>query len=333
MGPVLKGLAVEGYRRHCLHDLARDWPETNCYVDLWIEVLSALGLDPVVGLGFTVRQDFEGDQFTFFKYMPADLETLYGAEILELAIFDDLIGHLEAQVGRGRLPVIELDGYFLPDTKGVSYKVEHTKTTIGVNVIDRAAKRIEYFHNAGYFALSGDDFDGLFRQIEAQKGVADQLFPYTEFVKLDRIERGPVQLAAVLDSFSRHFARRPLSNPIRAYKANFSVDADRLVSGPPAFFHKYTFNVLRQLGANNELLASHLGWMKDRGVAGLDRAIGATREISASAKSMQFQLARAVARRNFTSFNEPLDRMADAYDMAFEDLRGLFGGVERRLAS
>mgnify|MGYP003344902537 CR=1 FL=1 len=41
-------------------------------------------------LGFTLRQDFEGDQFTFFKPKAADLEALYGLEILELALYEDL---------------------------------------------------------------------------------------------------------------------------------------------------------------------------------------------------------------------------------------------------
>ena len=52
-----------------------DWPITNCYVDAWMLVLRAWGLDPLAGLGVTVAQDYEGDQFTFFKYLHEDLET------------------------------------------------------------------------------------------------------------------------------------------------------------------------------------------------------------------------------------------------------------------
>ena len=39
------------YRAHELHGPSRMWQETNCYVDLWIEVLSALGHDPHAMLG------------------------------------------------------------------------------------------------------------------------------------------------------------------------------------------------------------------------------------------------------------------------------------------
>ena len=36
-----------GYQSHFSHAGERIWPETNCYLDLWIETLHALGLDPV----------------------------------------------------------------------------------------------------------------------------------------------------------------------------------------------------------------------------------------------------------------------------------------------
>ncbi len=78
MPMVFPGLDPETYSVHALHSQERMWPETNCYVDLWIEVLNALGLAPEAMLGFTLTQDFEGDQFTFFKVPLEDLEALYG---------------------------------------------------------------------------------------------------------------------------------------------------------------------------------------------------------------------------------------------------------------
>ena len=72
----LKGLNPADYRPHELHGAGRDWPQTNCYVDLWIEVLHSMGYAPEAALGFTLLQDFEGDQFTFFKFPPEDLELL-----------------------------------------------------------------------------------------------------------------------------------------------------------------------------------------------------------------------------------------------------------------
>ena len=42
------------YAPHRIHGDGRVWSETNCYADLWIELLHALGRDPVAALPFTV---------------------------------------------------------------------------------------------------------------------------------------------------------------------------------------------------------------------------------------------------------------------------------------
>lgn len=117
-------LTPEGHQPHALHAAERIWPETNCYVDLWIEVLSALGLEPKAMLGFTLSQDFEGDQFTFFKVPLEDLEKLHGIRATELAVYEPVETHVETQIARGRLCLVEVDSYFLPDTNGVSYRLE-----------------------------------------------------------------------------------------------------------------------------------------------------------------------------------------------------------------
>ncbi len=71
-GPGLRVVPVDAssYRPHPLHATERTWTETNCYVDLWIELLHSLGLDPLAAAAFTISTDFEGDQWTFFKFPP-----------------------------------------------------------------------------------------------------------------------------------------------------------------------------------------------------------------------------------------------------------------------
>ncbi len=69
-------------------------------------------------LGFTVTQDFEGDQFTFFKVPLEDLESLYDIRVTELAIFDRVEAHVAEQIRRGRLCLVEMDSYFMPEPKG-----------------------------------------------------------------------------------------------------------------------------------------------------------------------------------------------------------------------
>jgi hypothetical protein len=306
------------HSRHELHHPERDWPQTNCYVDLWIELAAAAGFEPKAMLGFTIAQDFEGDQFTFFKPPLADLERLFGLRVEELALYDRVESHVERQIARGRVVLLEVDGYFLPDTRGVTYRLEHSKTTIAIARFDAAASRLEYFHNDGLFTLENDDFDGVLGRLPGQKR-ADTLFPYAEFVRFDsrRADAGDTREIAE-ELLRRHFARRPENNPLRSFSVEFprlwSVMEDR----PPGFFHSFAFNSFRQLGANFELLGSHLAWLRGDGF--FDAGIAECRLLSSSAKAMQFQVARAASRRRPFDPGAALEDMAGAYDRLFAGL-------------
>src|SRR3954453_18212192 len=122
--------------------------------------------------------------FTFFKFPLRDLEALYGAIVQELSIYDSVEAHAIEQAARGRAVLVEVDGFYLPDTRGVSYRRQHTKTTIAIDRIDPASNSLEYFHNAGFFALDGEDYDGVFAKLPQQQR-DDILFPYVEFVRFD----------------------------------------------------------------------------------------------------------------------------------------------------
>src|SRR5258708_36755226 len=104
------------YSRHRIHAQERNWAETNCYVDVWIELLHAWGFEPIAALPFTLSTDFEGDQWTFFKFPLADLDALYGVDVQELMIWRPLVSHIEEHVGLGRPILVEMDAFFLPDT-------------------------------------------------------------------------------------------------------------------------------------------------------------------------------------------------------------------------
>ena len=69
------------YARHRLHLGDRAWLESNCYIDLWIELLQTAGVEPLAALPCTFAGDLEGDQWTFFKFPIADLYGLYGVEV------------------------------------------------------------------------------------------------------------------------------------------------------------------------------------------------------------------------------------------------------------
>ena len=300
------------YTPHPLHAGGRVWPETNCYADLWIEALHARGREPLAMLGFTVAQDFEGDQFTFFKVPLEDLERLYGLRVQELAIYDTVEAHAVEQLGRsaveepdgGGLVLVEVDGFHLPDTRGTSYGTTHVKTTIGIVRLDPAARRMDYFHNAGFFTLAGADYDGVFAK------AGGPLFPYVEFVRPGGPAlTGGALVAAALERMRHHLGRRPAVHPIAAYRRAFPRHRDALATRPMAYFHLYAFNLLRQLGANFELLGAHVRWLD-----GPAEAVEACGAIAEGAKALQFQLARAVARRTFADYGETFDRLERAYD-------------------
>jgi hypothetical protein len=322
----LAHLDPAAYPRHGLHAADRHWPETNCYVDLWIELLNSLGFDACAALAFTVGQDFEGDQFTFFKFPPEDLATLFDLAVQELAIYDSVEAHTLEQLRRGRLVLVEVDSYYLPDTRGTSYRQTHGKTTVAINRLDLAGRRLDYFHNAGYYTLEGEDFDGVLRHVPAPRAGEEAMFPYVEFVKRGTATVAADALAAVSRQLLRaHLARRPRQNPIAAFKAAFPAHLDVLAQRPLEFFHLYAFNTLRQLGANFELLGSYLGWLGRHGDKGLDEAAAQCAQIAAGAKTLQFQLARAVARKRFDKLDAPLDGLAQLYDRIFGELTARYG--------
>lgn len=318
---VLAPLHPATHAPHGLHDLARPWPETNCYVDVWIEILAAWGLEPAAAAGFTVAQDYEGDQFTFIKFPPEDLELLFGLTVQELAIFTTVEAHAAEQISRGRMPLIEVDSYFLPDTDGLAYRRLHTKTTIGLNRIDVAGRRAEYFHNRGYYALDGADYDGVFRR-GAHAAATDALFPYVEFIKPARVPVPGDLVHRALARLAHHLSRRPETNPFRVFRHDISAHIARLRGG--ADFHDFAFNTVRQFGANFGLLSAHLDWLSNAGARGLDDASVAAQRIADAAKVLQFQLARAAAGREPKGIDDGLGRITQDYDRLMDLLDHAF---------
>lgn len=299
------GLDPARYRSHALHDGGRIWPQTNCYVDLWIELIHARNLDPTAMLGFTLGIDFEGDQATFFKVPTADLTALYGVDIQELAVFDRLEAHAVTQARRGRLVMVEVDAFHLPDTAGLTYDTGHSKTTIGIEAIDPDSRRLVYFHNDGLFALAGADYDALFRP-EPGAGSGLPLFPYAEFACFDRFDGAADVKAAARALLARHLARRPERNPFTAWAEALPAISADLATRAPDYFHTYAFGTPRQFGAAFELLASHLDWLD----AGFAEPAAEARGIAEGMKVFQFKLARAMARGRFDGLGEILEAAA-----------------------
>ncbi len=141
----LFGLAPASYRPHPVHAGERNYVETNCYADIVVELLHARGDEPLAAMGYLARMDFEGDQFTFFKPPPGDVELLFGVDIHEMQPYRPLPLQMAEQLAAGRTMIVELDAWHLPDTAATSYRSAHVKTSVAVEAIDVAGERLRYF--------------------------------------------------------------------------------------------------------------------------------------------------------------------------------------------
>ena len=168
------------YSPHFTHSPDRIWPETNCYFDLWIELLHSLGLDPVPSFACTLSADHDGLHWSFIKPPPEDIRRLYGLEVTEENVWMSVLETVESGPPRGVLHTVEVDSWWLPDTAGTAYRSEHVKTTILPTRVDRHRKLLWYLHNAGLYALDGEDFDRIF---SFGDGIGPALPPYIEQIR------------------------------------------------------------------------------------------------------------------------------------------------------
>ncbi len=322
--PTILDLDPATYQRHAIHTGERIWAETNCYADVIIELLNGLGHEPIACLPFTFTIDFDVDQWTFFKFRHADIEALYALGIHEMAPWRSLAEHLHEQVVAGRPVLVELDSFYLPDTAGTSYRSAHVKSTVAVNAIDLEARTLGYFHNQSYHALSGADFVDVL-QFE---GLAHErmLPPYIEFVKpVPRASAlvGPALVEGSLTLLRHHLQRVPTANPFHAFHSSFQRDAAWLLASAMDVFHAYSFATLRQYGACFELSSTYLHWLDQQGVDGVLAPAETFADISRNTKTLQFQLARAMARRRPLDL-AALDGMARSWDEGMEALNRQF---------
>lgn len=297
------------YRAHPLHAPDRAYRETNCYTDVLIELLHSRGLEPLAGLGHLVRTDFEGDQFSFFKMPPGDMETLYGIDVHEMQPVGALPDQIALQLDQGRTMLVELDSFFLPDTAATDYRRHHVKTTIAVEAIDRASETLLYFHNTGLHALWAHDYRGAF----GLDGRPDEMLPpYLEVARFDsgKALRGAELLDASRSLLALHLERRPRANPFQLFVEQLNADLERLLKQDVQAFHAYAFATVRMAGAAFDLLRCHVEWL-------LGPAHGQVfQPIVEGCQILSFRLAR---RRSFDP-GPTISAMADAWYRAICEL-------------
>jgi len=313
------------YVPHPLHAEERTWPETNCYVDLWIELLHSRGLEPRACLAFTLGLDYEGDQYTFYKFPHRDLRSLYGIDVQELNIWRPLTVHAVEQCALGRMLTPEVDAFFLPDTAGVSYRNEHGKSTIGIAAIDVERNVMQYFHGRGLHTLGGNDFDGIFRLGEFAAD-ASVLPPYAEIAKFDDARRleTPTLVDRALALTRFHLVAAPRTNPIARHVARVADDLAWLRNQPLQSFHQYAFATVRQVGSCFGLASAFLAWLDENGQPGFREAAVAFDRLASEAKTVQFKLARMARLKRDADVAPHMAEMVAAWDEGMSRLTDRF---------
>lgn len=308
----LLGLDPSAYAVSPLHGPDRTFRESNCYVDIWIELLHAHCIPAESCMAFAITVNFEGDQWTFFKPPPEDLETLYGMDVHEMQLYRPTIDHVVEQLTVGRTMILEADSFYMPDTAATAYRKAHVKSSIAIEAIDVAAERLRYFHGAGYYELCGEDFRGIFRLGRAYAD--DVLPPYAEIVKFDAGPRlaGADLLCAARATLARQLTRRPKQNPWLTFGQRLAQDLPLLLAGTENGYHAYAFATVRQCGAAFELAKSFAEWIAPEDTLTAD-ALG--RQVAGS-KALLFKLAR----RRVFDVAPAISQLADDWESALAGL-------------
>jgi hypothetical protein len=313
----LLGLDPETYVPHAIHTPGgRTYTETNCYSDILIELIHARGDEPLAIAGFTVRMDFEGDQWTFFKPPPEDLETLFGIDIHEMQPYRPLPQQIAEQIQAGRTLIVELDSWYLPDTAATSYRTEHVKTSVVAEAIDADSRRLTYFHNTSLHALDGEDYEGVFRL--GRPFSDDVLPPYTELVRFDAGPRlkGDELRDAARELLRGHLERLPQTNPFERFGDQLATDLPELLEGDVQNYHDYAFATVRMFGSAFEITASHVDWLLGPDGEPISAALG---RIVDTSKVLSLRLAR---RREFDPA-PMVGELASAWSEAMTELEAV----------
>lgn len=321
---VLPDLQSEPYVRSRLHGEDCAWVEKNCYVDLFIELVHTLKLEPRAMLPFTLAVDFEGDQWTFFKPQHSEMRQLYGIDVQEMNCWRPLIDHAQEHLAAGRLIAVEANAHWMPDTAGTDYRQNHVKTTIMLADLDVAQQRLGYFHNAGYYQLEGEDFRQTFRLDAAPDPTYLPLF--AELVRIDRLVRRPeAELAELSRALVKtHLGYRPAVNPITRFAERFGRELPVLHDKGLAHYHAWAFSTIRQLGAAFELAAANIQWLGEVGgpqqADALAPAVASFQQISQGNKALILKVARAVNAKRQMDPLEVFGEMAKAWDTGMDCL-------------
>ena len=311
-GPA--GLDPAAHVPAAVHGPGTPWPETNCALDLYLELLNVTGRQPEALGVVAFSADFLGDAWVTLKPGSDDLWR-HGLSVVEYNTWRPILEHVTHHLDAGRLMTVETDSWWLPDTAGTAYRADHVKTSITPLRVDPEARTMTYLHNAGCYVLAGEDFEALWSEDVARTWVP---IPYLELVTLAAAP-DPGQLrAAAGEALRAHLDRAPATNPVVRLRAFLLEQLPALAGDEPAF-HKLAFVTTRQFGATAQLGAGFLRWWAPDD-ARIGEAADLLADLAERAGHAQFVLARA-ARGRRVDPDALLAGVAEAWDTAVGTVR------------
>ena len=307
---------------HAWHRGERVWSATNSHLDVWIELLHTLELDPAPVFLTTLCADFEGDQWTHTNVARADLWAAYGIALDDLCVWRPLLAHFVEQFDRGNAVLVEVDEFHLPALLGSSYQRAHVKTLIAATGYDRHAHKLRYLHGSVGAEVGEHDLDAL---LAAGIGSA-QLAPSAWIVKLDRLSaRTPAERAHIGLALARlHGTRIPLRNPVRIFGEALRSHGAWLAGGDAEHYQRWAFATLHQCGAAFELAADVCAWLASHGQP-VEPAVVHLRNVSHSARTLHQRLVRVPQSGRMPDVSHTVEDMARSWDEAMSVLRPLYG--------
>ena len=179
----------------------------------------------------------------------------------------------------------EADAFWLPDTRAPTTARSTRRRRSSSTTSTSSARRLGYFHNAGYYALEGEDFDAHC-SASARRPTRRFMPLFAEIVRVDRVVRRPP------DELRGAGARAPGDAPRAAAGGQPGGALRRALRRPTcralsdeglAYYHAWAFATIRQLGAAAELAALHLTWTGDaragRGGGGVRPGVGGLQDV------------------------------------------------------
>ena len=222
-----------------------------------IELLHACGYEPIAAFGHLVRMDFEGDQWTFFKPPPEDLESLFGdrhprdAALPAAARADrraarSAVARSSSSSTPGTCPTRRPRATAQSTSRPRSPPMRSTPTARRCGTSTAPACSSSAARTTAACSGSAEFSD-------------DVLPPYTELVRFDagpRLRGRRAARAPPSTLLRRHLDQAPARQPVRAVRAAARTGAAGAArAAGSSDYHAYAFATVRMAGSAFEILA------------------------------------------------------------------------------